>query len=98
MAGKLSEVEIGARLKALPGWTRKGGAIVRAFTFPTFAEGIRFVDRVAVLADAADHHPDVDIRWTTVTMALSTHSAGGLTAKDFDLAARIDATAGTTPA
>jgi 4a-hydroxytetrahydrobiopterin dehydratase len=94
MAAKLNETEIGVRLAALPGWDRKGDAIVRAFTFPTFAEGIRFVDRVAVLADAADHHPDIDIRWTTVTMALSTHSAGGLTAKDFDLAARIDAVAG----
>jgi 4a-hydroxytetrahydrobiopterin dehydratase len=87
---KLDDVEIGARLAALPGWTRKADAIVRAFTFTAFAEGIRFVDRVAVLADAADHHPDIDIRWTTVTVALSTHSAGGLTAKDFDLAARID--------
>ncbi len=90
---KLGEAEVTARLAALPGWTRKGDAIVRAFTFPAFADGIRFVDRVAVLADAADHHPDIDIRWTTVTMALSTHSAGGLTAKDFDLAARIDAAA-----
>lgn len=98
MATKLTEAEIGARLAALPGWTRKGEAIVRAFTFPAFAEGIRFVDRVAVLADAADHHPDIDIRWTTVMMALSTHSAGGLTAKDFDLAARIAAAALAPPA
>ena len=90
---KLTEAEIAARLAALPGWTRKGDAVVRAFTFPAFAAGIRFVDRVAVLADAADHHPDIDIRWTTVTMALSTHSAGGLTAKDVELAARIDAAA-----
>jgi len=93
MVAKLTDAEIGTRLKALPGWTRKGDAIARAFTFKAFAEGIRFVDRVAVLADAADHHPDIDIRWTAVTMTLSTHSAGGLTAKDFDLAARIAAAA-----
>jgi 4a-hydroxytetrahydrobiopterin dehydratase len=94
MAAKRNEPEIAARLAALPGWTREGDVIRRHFTFAAFAEGIRFVDRVAMLADAADHHPDIDIRWTTVTMALSTHSAGGLTAKDFDLAARIDAAAG----
>jgi 4a-hydroxytetrahydrobiopterin dehydratase len=93
MAARLTEGEIAARLATLPGWTREGEVIHRSFTFPAFAEGIRFVDRVAVLADAADHHPDIDIRWTTVTMALSTHSAGGLTAKDFELAARIDAAA-----
>ncbi len=93
MAAKLTEAEIGERLRSLPGWTRKGDVILRAFTFPAFAEGIRFVDRVAVLADAADHHPDIDIRWTTVTMALSTHSAGGLTRKDMALAAAIDAAA-----
>jgi 4a-hydroxytetrahydrobiopterin dehydratase len=93
IGSRLDEAAIGARLAALPGWSRKGEAIVRAFTFSAFAEGIRFVDRVAVLADAADHHPDIDIRWTTVTMALSTHSAGGLTANDFELAARIDAAA-----
>jgi 4a-hydroxytetrahydrobiopterin dehydratase len=92
--GRLDEAGIGIRLAAMPGWARTGEAIARAFTFPTFAAGIRFVDRVAVLADAADHHPDIDIRWTTVTMTLSTHSAGGLTAKDFDLAARIDTAAG----
>jgi len=94
MVTKLTDIEVAARLAALPGWARGGDAIRRSFTFKAFADGIRFVDRVAVLADAADHHPDIDIRWTTVTMALSTHSAGGLTAKDFDLAARIDAAAG----
>ena len=90
---RLSDGEIAAALTRLPGWAREGNAIVRRFTFPTFAEGIRFVDRVAVLADAADHHPDIDIRWTTVTMALSTHSAGGITAKDAALAAQIDGAA-----
>jgi 4a-hydroxytetrahydrobiopterin dehydratase len=88
---RLTDAEIAAALERLPGWAREGSAIVRRYTFPAFAEGIRFVDRVAVLADAADHHPDIDIRWTTVTMALSTHSAGGITAKDVALAGRIDA-------
>jgi 4a-hydroxytetrahydrobiopterin dehydratase len=90
MRKRLSETEIAAALATLPGWTRQGETIVRRYTFATFAEGIRFVDRVSVLADAADHHPDIDIRWTTVTMSLSTHSAGGLTANDVALAARID--------
>jgi 4a-hydroxytetrahydrobiopterin dehydratase len=87
---KLTDAEIIAGLTPLPGWTRRGEAIVKPYTFATFADGIRFVDRVAVAADAADHHPDVDIRWTTVTMALSTHSQGGITAKDLRLAAEIE--------
>jgi 4a-hydroxytetrahydrobiopterin dehydratase len=91
---RLSEPEIAAELGKLRGWERQGDAIVKAYTFKTFAEGIRFVDRVAVEADQADHHPDIDVRWTTVTMRLSTHSAGGLTRKDFALAAVIDAAAG----
>lgn len=86
----LTEVEIATGLANLSGWTREGNAIRRSYTFKTFAEGIRFVDRVAAAADRADHHPDIDIRWTTVTMTLSTHSAGGLTRKDFELAQRID--------
>jgi 4a-hydroxytetrahydrobiopterin dehydratase len=88
---KLNDAEIARRLKALPQWRREGDAIRRSFTFGKFAEGIRFVDRVAAAADAMDHHPDIDIRYTTITMTLSTHSAGGLTANDFDLAAKIDA-------
>ena len=87
---KLSDSEITAGLAKLPGWTRRGDAIVKAYTFKAFQDGIRFVDRVAVAADAADHHPDIDIRWTTVTMSLSTHSAGGLTRKDLALAAEME--------
>jgi len=90
---KLTEQEITARLKGAAGWAREGDAIRKIFTFGEFADGIRFVDRVAVAADAMDHHPDIDIRYTTITMTLSTHSASGLTAKDFDLAAKIDAAA-----
>lgn len=87
---KLGDAEIAAGLAKLPGWSRNGEAIVKRYTFPKFADGIRFVDRVALAADAADHHPDIDIRWTTVTMALSTHSQGGITAKDLRLAAEIE--------
>ena len=90
---KLTDAEIAQRLKAMPEWTREGDAIRKTFSFGKFADGIRFVDRVAVAADAMDHHPDIDIRYTKITMTLATHSAGGLTAKDFDLAAQIDAAA-----
>jgi len=90
---KLTDAEISQRLKALAEWRREGDAIRRSFTFGKFADGIRFVDRVAAQADAMDHHPDIDIRYTTITMTLSTHSAGGLTARDFELAAKIDAAA-----
>ena len=90
MAGKLTEPEIAQRLSGLSGWTLEGAAIRKSFGFARFADGIRFVDRVAAAADAMDHHPDVDIRYTTVTMTLSTHSVGGLTSKDFDLAERIE--------
>ena len=87
---KLTEQEIADGLKRLEGWAREGDAIRKSFSFAAFADGIRFVDRVAVAADAMDHHPDVDIRYTTITMVLSTHSAGGLTHKDFELAEKIE--------
>ena len=87
---KLTEQEIADGLKRLKGWTREGNAIKKSFSFSKFADGIRFVDRVAVAADAMDHHPDVDIRYTTITMVLSTHSAGGLTRKDFELEEKIE--------
>jgi 4a-hydroxytetrahydrobiopterin dehydratase len=87
---KLTDAEISAGLAKLPGWAKSGDAIVKHYKFEKFADGIRFVDRVAVAADAADHHPDIDIRWTTVTMSLSTHSQGGITAKDVKLAGEIE--------
>jgi 4a-hydroxytetrahydrobiopterin dehydratase len=87
---KLTDTDIAQQLKGLSGWTREGDAIHKSFTFGKFADGIRFVDRVAVAADALDHHPDMDIRYTTIAMTLSTHSAGGLTSKDFELAERIE--------
>ncbi|MDT7803839.1 MAG: 4a-hydroxytetrahydrobiopterin dehydratase [Actinomycetota bacterium] len=76
----------------LHGWVRTGAVIRREVELPSFPKAIEVVDRVAVLAEAADHHPDIDIRWRTLTFALSTHSAGGLTEKDFALAKQINET------
>jgi 4a-hydroxytetrahydrobiopterin dehydratase len=72
-------------------WHREGAALVKVADRGDFARALGYVNDVGALAEAANHHPDVDIRWGTVTLRLSTHSAGGLTAKDLDLAARIDA-------
>jgi len=85
----LSDAEIDVRLARLPGWARHGDEIRRTFSFADFAQAIAFVNRVAVFAEAADHHPDIDVRYSKVTLALSTHSAGGLTASDFDLAEKF---------
>ncbi len=90
MANKLSDLEIQRALGGLNGWSRRGDALNKTFTFPTFAEGIAFVNRVAKLADARQHHPDIDIRYTKVTLVLSTHDAGGVTEKDLDLASAIE--------
>jgi len=86
-----SESEIAEFLDSHPDWTRSGNEIARTFEFPDFVESIGFVAEVAVLAEKANHHPDIDIRWNKVTLRLSTHSEGGLTAKDVDSASRFDA-------
>jgi 4a-hydroxytetrahydrobiopterin dehydratase len=86
----LSDVEIQRALGALSGWTRRGDALLKTFTFPTFAQGIAFVGRIAQAADAMDHHPDIDIRYTKISISLSTHSAGGITSLDLELARQID--------
>lgn len=75
---------------ALDGWQRSGGALRRSVKFPTFLEGIEAVRKVAEHAERADHHPDIDIRWRTVTFVLVTHSEGGITDKDVEMAAQID--------
>jgi 4a-hydroxytetrahydrobiopterin dehydratase len=93
MPTRLSDLEIQRALGALPGWARRGDALVKTFSFSRFADGIAFVQRVARAADAADHHPDIDIRYTKVTCALSTHDAGGITAADLALASAIEAIA-----
>ena len=85
----LAENEIRGALA--PGWELVSGpAIEKTFELPTFPDAIAFVDRVAVQAEAADHHPDLDIRYTKVRVALSTHSEGGVTQKDLDLAAAAE--------
>lgn len=87
----LSPTEITAALQDdLTEWTHAGDSIVREVTADSFAGGIRLVDQVAVVADEHNHHPDIDIRWTTITFRLSTHTAGGLTKNDLKLAAEID--------
>lgn len=74
-------------MQPLEGWKRRGGSIARTFQFNDFVAAIKFVNRIARAAEKAQHHPDVDIRWNRVTLTLTTHDAGGLTAKDFALAA-----------
>jgi len=85
----LSDSEVKTRLSRLSGWERQGNEIRRTFAFADFAGSMEFVNRVAGLAEAADHHPDIDIRYSKVTLALSSHDAGGLTERDFDLAEKI---------
>ena len=72
-------------------WVREDSALVRGVRRADFAEALAVVNTVGLLAEAADHHPDIDIRWNAVTLRLSTHSAGGITEKDLSLAAEIDA-------
>lgn len=87
---KLTPSQIKAALKAVPAWKKKSVTIVRLYQFKDFPAAIRFVNAVAHRAEKAWHHPDIDIRWNKVTLALTTHDQGGLTEKDFDLAARFD--------
>jgi 4a-hydroxytetrahydrobiopterin dehydratase len=86
---RLDETEITRRLAALAGWERRGDEICRSFAFSDFKAALAFVNRVGELAEAANHHPDIDIRYSRVTLVLTTHDAGGLTARDFELAASI---------
>ena len=86
----LSKVEITSHLSKRPDWRIEGGELVRTFKFETFPEAIAFVNKVAGIAEESNHHPDIDIRYNKVRLGLVTHDAGGLTAKDFDLAAVID--------
>ena len=90
MPNKLSDLEIQRGLNRLSGWSRRGDVLVKTYTFPTFGAGIAFVDRVARAADAMNHHPDIDIRYTKITCSLSTHDAGGITDADLELAEQIE--------
>ncbi|MBL0169987.1 MAG: 4a-hydroxytetrahydrobiopterin dehydratase [Gemmatimonadaceae bacterium] len=86
----LSDIEIQRGLGALPGWARKGDALVKSYHFAAFPDGIAFIARVAEIAESMNHHPDIDIRYTKVLFTLSTHDAGGITSKDFVLAKAIE--------
>lgn len=85
-----SDQEISDFLEAHPGWEREGSEITRTYEFSDFNESMGFVTRVALSAEKANHHPDIDIRWNQVTLSLSTHDEGGLTGRDFNLAAAAD--------
>jgi 4a-hydroxytetrahydrobiopterin dehydratase len=89
----LADPVIAERLAALPGWKRDGDEIGKTFELPSFPDAIIFVTRIADRAEAANHHPDLDIRYRKVRVALSTHDQGGITENDFALAAEIEAIA-----
>ena len=87
---KLTADQITQKLKALPGWEYKNNAISKMFKFKEFMSGIEFVNKVAEIAEGADHHPDITINYTRVTFTCSTHSDGGVSEKDFKLANNIE--------
>jgi 4a-hydroxytetrahydrobiopterin dehydratase len=92
-SGLLSDAAIAARLEALPGWRHAGSALVKEFTFAGFPEAVAFVSRLVAPSEAADHHPDLKIHYRRVVVSFTTHSAGGITAKDFAGAAGAEAVA-----
>jgi len=96
MRQKLSDLEVQRALGTLPGWSRRGDVLTKTFAFDRFVDGIRFIDRLARVADDMNHHPDVDIRYTKITIMLSTHDAGGITQADLRLAEKIEMVHGTT--
>ena len=87
---KLTSDQINKRLASVPEWNKKDATISRTYKFKDFLAAMEFVNRVAAIAEQANHHPDIDIRWNKVTLALTTHSAGALTEKDFGLAQKCD--------
>ncbi len=90
---KLTATAITAALRRVPRWKKQGRLITRTYEFKDFVVAMKFVNGAARLAEKAGHHPDIDIRWNKVTLALTTHDQGGLTEKDFDLSTRFDALA-----
>ena len=87
---KLTEDQVAAGLESLPEWSQNGDSIQRTMTFDDFVQAMRFVNRVADEAERAQHHPDILVRYNKVTLTLSTHDAGGLSAKDLSFAATCD--------
>jgi 4a-hydroxytetrahydrobiopterin dehydratase len=90
----LSAAEIDLALQKLPGWTRQGNAIERVFQFGNFLEAMEFVNKIAVAAEAANHHPDIVINYNKVTLALISHDSGGVTQRDVRMAGTINDVAG----
>jgi 4a-hydroxytetrahydrobiopterin dehydratase len=88
---KLKASEIKTALARLPDWKRRGAVISHTFEFKDFVAAMKFVNAVAKVAEKANHHPDIDIRWNKVTLALTTHSEGGLTKMDFQVAEKLNA-------
>jgi 4a-hydroxytetrahydrobiopterin dehydratase len=89
-AEKLNTESVRGWLQQREGWKRRSNKLTKVFDFASFRNSIVFVNRIATLADHVDHHPDIDIRYSTVTVTLSTHDAGGITDKDLRLAEQID--------
>jgi 4a-hydroxytetrahydrobiopterin dehydratase len=87
---RLSDEEIEQRLAGMDGWEREGDAIRKTFEGEDFMSSVGLVDRLAPVAEEMNHHPDLEISWNKVTVSLSTHSEGGLTENDFELAGKID--------
>ena len=92
---KLTADQIKSSLATIPSWRRKASIITRTYEFKDFVAAMKFVNAIARAAEKAWHHPDIDIRWNQVRLALTTHDAGGLTEKDFALAAKFDQLAGS---
>lgn len=90
---RLSDEAIAAGLAALAGWERDGDAIAKTYTFGAYLDGVAFVNGAAEAAEAADHHPDMAVGYKRVTVTLSTHSSGGISQKDLDLAAELESLA-----
>ena len=90
---RLTDDEVAAGLATMPGWERSGDEIAKEYRLGNFRDSVAFVVRLSYEAEAANHHPDLDIRWNRVRVVLSTHSEGGITAKDLDLAAAVEALA-----
>jgi len=92
----LDDTEIEAKLAELPGWERSGEAIAKTFACGDFVGSVRFVESLVEPAEGMNHHPDLELSWDKVTVTISTHSEGGLTAADFELAGKVDALSPTS--
>ena len=90
---RLSDEAVAARLAGLAGWSRDGDAITKTYTFGSYMDGIAFVNATAEAAEAADHHPDMAVGYKRVSITLSTHSSGGISQKDMDLASALESMA-----